>query len=87
MNDDPFPGSSADFYEQIQVLKAEVESWKAKYKKDFKINVLEVVNLCSIVEEQDEDILKLKAENAELKRLVAEMSVPNIKQRAREATR
>jgi len=29
MSDDPFPGSSADFYERIQVLKAEIERLSA----------------------------------------------------------
>ncbi len=34
MNDDsPFPGSSADFYERIQVLKAEIERLKEKIKE------------------------------------------------------
>jgi uncharacterized coiled-coil protein SlyX len=28
MSEDPFPGSSGDFYEQIQILKAEIERLK-----------------------------------------------------------
>ena len=33
MSEDPFPGSSADFYERIQELKAEIERLKAEYLK------------------------------------------------------
>jgi len=30
MSEDPFPDSSVDFYERIQVLKVEIERWKAE---------------------------------------------------------
>ena len=33
MSDDPFPGSSADFYERIQDLKTEIERLKQKIKE------------------------------------------------------
>lgn len=38
MSDEPFPGSSADFYERIQVLKATIEEQQAE------ITRLETIN-------------------------------------------
>jgi hypothetical protein len=45
---------------EIKILHAEIQKWKAKYKKDFTFDALEVNNLRSIVEEQDEDITTYK---------------------------
>ena len=38
MIDDPFPGSSADFYERIQVLKATIEEQQAEITRLGTIN-------------------------------------------------
>lgn len=62
MNDDPFPGSSADFYERIQVLKATIEEQQAEITRLETINssrtflYLEarslITELCDALEEQ-----------------------------------
>jgi hypothetical protein len=55
MSEDHFPGSSADFYERIQVLKAEFQ----KAKEWNQLCELQIRNLQSVVEDQDKLITEL----------------------------
>ena len=56
MSEDPFPGSSADFYERIQVLKADFQ----KAKEWNKLCEIQLKNLQEIVAVQDAEIERLK---------------------------
>jgi hypothetical protein len=85
MSDDPFPGSSADFYEQIQVMKAEFQ----KAKEWNQLCEMQIRNLQEIVASQDQLITELcdALQNGAVIYPYSCEKRDDLVQRAREATR
>jgi glucan phosphorylase len=82
MSDDPFPGSAADFYERIQVLKAEIERQEKAIKKQEECNEY----LLGRVLENNQLITEL-ADAVQAKTSCVEYNAISLIQRAREAAK
>src|SRR5258705_1279021 len=80
MSEEAFPGSSADFYERIQVLKAEIERLTRELKREQRICVdFSTTVGCQqeVIAEKDAELDKKDARNTELADALSHYSLLN----------